>query len=237
MIEELTVEAREKLKREQAHRFPELFHFPKPGPDGKPIKLPVVLGIPSGAARLPEGERASKAWGQKVAQTFGAIKDGDYLLSLIPDCVLWPSQAVWATWMERWPALPESVRPALVRKYGGAADQVTEPDSSETVASEIAAARESAPGSSWIRFTAKDAHVDIAVRAPSSMQWAAFSEAMKRPGAEHWTLALDLATACTVAATKPVAEVFARWPGLALQVDREASYLAGLATEYEEGEL
>lgn len=230
-VPELSLADREAIRREQAHRFPELRYFPKPGDDGQPVKLPVVLGNPSGACKMPKGARVSKAWGEKVAQTFGAADDTD-LSQLVTDCILWPPPPIWAEWLQRWPALAESIRPALVRKYGGAADQIAEPGPDETAPEAIAAAR--SPGDAWVRFKGE---IDLIVKAPTSGQWAMFTEAMKRPAADHWALALDLAMACTVAATHPIAETFARWPGLALLVDREASYLAGLATEYEEGEL
>lgn len=235
-IPEITLEARETIKRDQAHRFPELRYFPKPGDDGRPIKLPVVLGNPSGSCRMPAGSRASKAWGQKVAQTFGVSNDSRNA-QLVADCVLWPPPNVWAEWLQRWPALNDSVFPALVRKYGGASDQVTEPSDDTEAPAAIADARGQHPGSSWIRFEPKGAIVDVLVKAPTGTQWALFTEAMKAQSADHWALALDLATACTAASTMPIAEAFARWPGLALRVNMEASFLAGLATEAEEGEL
>jgi hypothetical protein len=232
LIPELTTEIREALKRDQAHRFPDLKYFPKPGDDGKDVKLPVVLGNPSGACRMPKGARVSPAWGQKVAQTFGA-GDAEWA-PLVTECVLWPEPHVWAAWLQRWPALAESVRPALVKKYGGDTDLISEPTSDVEVPDAVATR---AAGTTWMRFEPKGAVIDLVVKAPSSAQWAMFTEAMKQPDADHWTLALELATACVPASTMPVAEAFVRWPGLALLVDREASYLAGMASKYEEGEL
>lgn len=234
-ILELTLEERESIKRDLAYRFPELRYFPKPGDDGKPVKLPVVLGIPSGASKMPADKKASKAWGAKVAQTFGT-GEAEWL-PLIADCVLWPSPPVWAEWLQRWPALADSVRPALIAKYGGAADLLSEPSGDVEPPAVIGDARAANPGSSWQRFQPKGSTVDLVVKPPSSAQWAMFTEAMKRPGADHWKLALELAEAVTVASTMGVADAFARWPGLALLVDREAAYLAGIASEYEEGEL
>lgn len=234
-IPELTAEVREQLKRDQAHRFPELRYFPKPGDDGKPIKLPVVLGNPSGACKMPKGLCASKAWNEKVAETFGGEKVG--WANLVADCVLWPAPHIWAAWLERWPALADSVRPALIAKYGGDTDQITEPREDDEAPAAIAEKRAEHPGATWQRFQPKGATVDLLVRAPTSSHWSLFTDAMKRPDADHWALVLDLATGCTVASTMPAAEAFVRWPGLALLVNREASYLAGLATEYEEGEL
>ena len=101
----------------------------------------------------------------------------------------------------------------------------------------IAEALTANSGATWIRFSPIGAVVDIVIKAPSSMQWAMFTEAMKPADAKHWDLAADLATACTVASTMPIAEAFARWPGLVLQVDRHAGHLAGASTKYEEGEL
>jgi len=231
-IPELTVEARETIKAEHAHRFPELFYFPKPGDDGKDVKLPVVLGNPSGACKMPKGARGSDAWARKVAQTFGA-GEAEWT-PLVTDCVLWPPPSVWSAWLQRWPAFLDSVRPALVKKYGGDTDLISEPGDSV----EAPAAVASRPaGASWIRFQYKGAIVDLVVKAPSSSQWALFTDAMKKADAEHWALALELATACAPVSTMPLELAFARWPGLALLVDREASYLAGIATKYEEGEL
>lgn len=239
-LPELTLEERAALKREQAHRFPELLFFPKPGDDGKPVKLPIVLGNPPGACKMPHGVRVSKLWDEKVARTFGALSGGTDdpvpMSQLVAECVMWPSAPVWTEWLERWPALGTSVGPALVHKYGGAMDQVGEPDLS-AAPDVIASARADAPGSTFMRFQPKGATVDLLVKAPSSGQWALFTEAMKRPDAGHWDLVLQLATACTAASTMALADAFLRWPGLALQIDREAAYLAGLNTEYEEGEL
>lgn len=232
-IPELTLEVREGIKANQAHRFPELRYFPKPGDDGKPVKLPVVLGNPSGACKMPQGERASKAWGAKVAQTFGA--GPAEWAPLVADCVLWPPPAVWASWLQRWPALAESVRPALVKKYGGDTDLLGEPGAETEEPPAIAAAR--SPGTTWVRFEPKGAVIDLVIKTPSSSQWAMFKEAMKAPAADHWALALDMAATVTAASTMPTADAFARWPGLALLVNREASYLAGMTSEYEEGEL
>jgi hypothetical protein len=237
IVAEPTPEVREAIKATQAHRFPELRYFPKPDDDGKPVRLPVILGNPSGACKMPSGARRSKAWEQSVAATFGATREPFDHGPLVTDCVLWPDGRTWASWLQRWPALADSIRPALVRKYGGSAEMISEPGSDEEAAPEIADAMAAHPSASWLRFTAKGTVVDLVVKAPSSSTWAMFTDAMKRPGAESWALALDLATSCTAAATLPAADLYVRWPGLALLVDRQASYLAGLATEYEEGEL
>lgn len=234
-IAELTLEEREAIKATQAHRFPELRYFPKPGDDGEQIKLPVILGIPSGASQMPKGAYVSKAWAQSVAATFSPGKFDH--VPLVADCVLWPDPRTWATWTQRWPALADSVRPALVRKYGGAQALISEPGPEEEAPAEIAAAQAANPGATWQRFSPKGAVVDLVVKAPSSSTWAMFTDAMKRPGAASWNLALELALAVTVASTKPIGDVIARWPGLPLLIVHEASYLAGLATEYEEGEL
>jgi len=60
---------------------------------------------------------------------------------------------------------------------------------------------------------------------------------MKRPTAKAWELTVDMATACTPASTKPLDALFGRWPGLPLLIAHQISYLAGLATAFEEGEL
>lgn len=235
VIEELTAEVRERIKVEHAHRFPELRYFPKPDDEGGTIKLPVVIGNPTGSCKMPKGAPVSRAWAQSVTRTFGGDR-GDNA-EFVRDCVLWPPPPVWAQWCHRWPALPESVRPAIVAKYGGDTDDVSEPGPDVEAPKDIAEARAANPGSLWVRFERKSACVDFVVKAPSAFQWAAFSNAMKEPNADAWALALDLALACTVAATMSVAEVFNRWPGLALQIDREASYLAGIRSDFEEGEL
>ncbi len=235
IIADPTPEERAKLKAEHAHRFPELRYFPKPGDDGKMVKLPVVLGNPSGACHMPAGARASKAWDAKVAEGFGGEKVG--WAQLVVDCVLWPAPHVWAEWCERWPALPDSVRTALITKYGGSEDSITEPGEDVEAPKVIAEAREQHKGATWMRFEPKGLTVDLLVKAPTSTQWALFTEAMRKPGAASWDLVHDLANACTAVASQPVAEAFLRWPGLAVLVVREASYLAGVITKYEEGEL
>jgi hypothetical protein len=234
-IAEPTLEEREAIKATQAHRFPELRYFPKPGDDGEPIKLPVILGNPSGACQMPEGAYISKAWAQAVATTFNPGKFDH--APLVADCVLWPDPRTWASWTQRWPALASSVRPALARKYGGSPALISEPGPEITAPAEIAAAQAANPAATWLRFSPKGAVVDLVIKSPSSSTWAMFTDAMKQPGAASWKLALELALAVTVASTKPIGEVIARWPGLPLLIVHEASYLAGLATEFEEGEL
>lgn len=236
-IPELTQEEGDAIKATQAHRFPELRFFPKPGDDGKPIKLPVILGNPSGACKMPEGSRVSKAWQRTVAATFGKKSDAFDYGPLINDCVLWPNPVTWASWCARWPALSDSVRPALVRKYGGAQSLISEPGPEEVGAPEIAAAVASCSGSSWVRFSPKGGESDLVIKAPSSSMWALFTDAMKARDADAWKLALELAETSIAASTRPAAELLARWPGLALLINLEVSYLAGLSTEYEEGEL
>lgn len=235
IIAEPTTEEREQLKRTEAHRFPELKYFPKPGDDGKEVRLPVVLGNPTGACKMPKGARISKAWDDKVAETFGASKPD--MSALVSDCILWPPPPLWATWLQRWPALEDSLSSAVIKKYGGSSDQISEPGTAEVTPEAIAAARASAPGATWKRFASKGTQIDLLIKAPSSTQWAMFTDAMKRPENDHWALALELATACTVASTTTIADAFARWPGLVLWVDREASWLAGMSSKFEEGEL
>ena len=236
LVPELTPEIRASLKHEQAHRFPELRFFPKPGDDGKDIRLPVVLGNPSGACVMPEGKRASKMWTHLVASTFG-VRDDFEDTALVTDCVLWPPPGVWARWAERWPALPPSVAPALRRKYGGSIHQVSDPGDEVEMPPEIATALAASPGAAWLRFEPTGAQVDLAIKAPASHVWSLFREAMKKPDADHWALVLDLAVNSVAASTRPIAAVVGQWPGLALIITQRVSRLAGSTTEFEEGEL
>lgn len=236
LIPELTDEIRASLKHEHAHRFPELRYFPKPGDDGKEVRLPVVLGNPSGACAMPDGKRASKAWTYLVAATFGARDDSDDA-PIIGDCVLWPPPSVWAAWVERWPALPPSVAPALRRKYGGSITQISDPGDDVECPPEIAAGLAEHPRASWVRFKPKGAEIDLLIKPPPAHVWSLFREAMKGGDADHWALVLDLAVNSVAASTRPAAVAIGQWPGLALLIGQRVALLAGARTEFEEGEL
>lgn len=235
LIADPTAEERALLKKDHAHRFPELRYLLMPG-DGAKIRLPVVLGNPSGACKMPEGRKPRGAWKKSVAATFGRETDFDFS-ALVTDCVLWPTQSVFAQWCERWPALMDAIRSPLRAKYGGAQSLVSEPGREEEHAPEIEAALEANPSATWMRFSPKGAVIDVVVKAPASHVWSLFVEAMRAADADAWALVLDLTVSSVVASTAPIDTTLARWPGLALLVGREVGYLAGMVAEVVEGEL
>lgn len=237
MIVELPpAEERKALLSAQAHRYPEMFWFTVSDGDGK-VDLPVLLGLPSGACKMPMGQQGSDDWARATAAAFGK---GDFdNTALVEDCVLWPAPTVWAQWIARWPALHIPVGSQLRRKYGGALSQFRAPRKDETPPDAIAEALRRNPSAIWRRFR-PDGHeldIDLAVAPPDLTAWRMFEGERERPGVNHWALVLDMATASTVTSTVPVADLFSRWCGLALTVTLAVSNLAGVAAEVRRGEF
>jgi hypothetical protein len=235
------------LLAKNAHRAPEKARVVVVDGDTD-VRLPLLLGIPSGACAAPD-PLASAAWDNTVAATFKMRADVEEdTEALVEDCVLWPPPAVWATWTARWPALPQMVLIALRQKLGASMKQIYEPargekplDSKRALLEPIAKLVAAHPGATWRRLTFQGVTLVVAMRPPDSGVYRLFKDAMSKRGAKAAALARDFAAACTLGivfdggAAISAEEVFARWPGAYLLLAFNGVGLAGLAAEVELG--
>lgn len=220
-----------------AHRFPEKA-LAGVIDEGKQIKLPILLGIPTGAAAMPLGEKGSPAWSHAVAITFKQREDSALETeALVRDCVLWPEPATWMQWVGKWPALPLAVLPTLRKKIGGVPSQLEEPAEDEPLPEPLQAAAKQYPRAVWRRAKLPTTSIDLLIDAPAPPAWRIFLDAMKRGDAKHWELVRDLANGVTRAPADSAREaMYAQWPGLALIVVLQATMLGGLGADVELGE-
>lgn len=231
------------LRAEHAHRFPASATFSVVDRNTT-VSLPVLLGNPSGACKMPIGKLASTAWGATVASTFKMRPDADAVTSeLAADCVLSPNPEHWARWVQRWPALPERVQVAVRKKTGARLDMLLEPAADEACPEKLAPVVERTEGAVWRRYHPTDTiEFALAIAPPSFAAWRLFVEAMKRRDGEHATLAREIAEACVVGVVDANGEptskgdLLDRWCGAVLLVGLVASHLAGVTAEYELGE-
>ncbi len=231
------------LLAEHVHRFPEKARFTVVGDGGAEVTLPVLLGNPSGACKIPEGRVVSPAWGETVAATFkmraGAETDTP---ALVADCVLWPPAPTWSEWTSRWAALPERVFPAIRRKTGAELDMLEDPKPGEKPPDALAGMLQRTPAAVWRRLKPPGAEFFAAIIPPDPGLWRLFVDGMKKRDEKHAQLARDLATASLLAIVNangeavPSETLLDRWPGQALLVDLIVSHLAGLTADYALGE-
>jgi hypothetical protein len=228
----------------QPHRHPEKAAITVPGDGGVLVRLPFILGNPSGASRLQSGARPSPAWSTTVAVLFKAAPDSSTLSDqLVQDCILWPDRATWATWADRWPGLAVSVFNAARQKFGGALDNLEEPGFDEPPPERIFEMLSQHPRAIWRRLRVRQETALLVIEPPSAIGWRLFRDAMQKRDADHWKLVCELAEASVLATAKEdgagaqaSAELIERWPGMAVAVVTLISQLAGTAAETELGE-
>lgn len=216
-------------------RWPEKAAIVQTGDEG-PVRLPLVLGNPSGACALEEGRRVSPVWSALVAATF-KLRDEPDDLELVRDCLLYPKPATWSQWVERWPALPQAAASAIKSKIGLRLAALAEPGEDYQAPAELEAARASSRGSLRIATVGKETAA-IVVATPKPAAWRLFVGALRKRDADTWQTVRGFALAAIAGVDgAPSAEaMIARWPGLALVVALQASSLAGLSAEVELGE-
>jgi hypothetical protein len=229
-------EERKAILAAHAHRYPERFDFTVVGDGGKSLKLPILLGNPSGSCKMPSGQEPTDAWATTVAATFKAAKSDD--VGLVADCVLWPDASTWEKWINRWPGLPVPVGRALRRKAGASLAQIETPDSNEKPPEEIAQLQRRAPSTAWRRFVPDlQTAIDLAISCPDLATWQGFQDALKEPGADYVERTRHMAQVAVEYSSMPVADLFARWPGLPVTIVGVVGDLAGIAAEFERGEF
>ena len=235
-----------KLASEQAHRFPEKYVISLPGDRGATVRIPIVLGNPSGACKMPPGQKPSVAWANYIAAVFRARPENVELVrQAATDCLLWPDSATWNQIIGRWPAAADPLWQAAREKCGAALASMNIPGKDETPPEPIAKALDKYERAVWRRLYPTGDEVVVVVDAPKSIAWTFFSDAMKKSDADRWSLVCEMAQIAVPAAVRAVPatmqaeasyepisfvdEVMRRWPGFAVHVGATISELAGIS--------
>jgi hypothetical protein len=240
-IQEPSTEDLQVVLAAHPHRFAEVVHLTVPGARGKPQRLTFVLGNPSGACRLPPGQKPSPAWSDVVSTTL-RLKKSEGSEQIANDCVLFPDGAAFGQWCERWPALAESVWVAARRKLGGVLESIDIPDDTETMPASFEAAWEKHPNASARRYTPRDQKLLCLIDPPSYAPWHFFLDEIRKPDADPWKLSQQMASASVRAcyderahADVAYEDVATRWPGVPLLTMLTVYMLAGAAADIELG--
>lgn len=216
-------------------RYPEKASATVIGDGGKPQRLPLILGNPSGACSSVE--RVSPAWSRMVAATYRMREEADEA-ELVRDCLLYPPAPIWAQWVERWPALVDAVTPTLRAKVGWKLTALDEAPFDYETPPELAVVLARNPRAVLRVCSVSKEPIAIVLAAPRSAVWRMFIDAIRKKDADHWTLARDYASAVVLGVHgMPSADaLIERWPGLALVIGLVASNLAGVTADVELGE-
>lgn len=227
-----------------AHRHPETGTLRVLGDGDQAVELPILVGNPSGACKMPRPDDASTAWDQIALGTFNMRPDDDGLTEqLAADVVLWPDAATWGTWCKRWAALPQLVQGLVRRKMGGSRTQLERPDAKEPRPAAVAPLLERNPGAVWRRLKpSREGELDVVLTPPDAGIWRLFKTSFGKPRAKHAELLRDMVAASVLAvmradgAPMEAAELFDRWPGFVLTLSLQVHELAGLVAEAALGE-
>jgi hypothetical protein len=240
----------DRIFAEQAHRAPEKASVVVLGDGGEPVKIPLILGNPSGACAMPDGVKPSPVWRLSIGATFGVAEDKGVARPMAEDCVLYPDRATWSRLTARWPALPSSILSLLVEKYGGKMNFVQDPLEQDVLPAELGAATAKNPAAIVRRLTPRGAEFLVVVAPPAAPVWRLFTDGLRQPTSDLWALVRQLVRGQTMAAVRvvgrgeegevvaePVAidEVITRWPGLAVGLAVEVGNIAGAAMEADLG--
>lgn len=225
------------------HRFPSLVHITVPGDRGVAVRLPFILGNPTGACAMPPGRPPTTIWNSFVtaALSRSALPEGEDAAA--QDALLFPALETWAQWADRWPALAGQVWKATKRKCGAILDDGPDPAPEDPkLPPAMKAALERFPRAALRRYQPKGASLLFLIDPPASAAWRIFMAAVKdnRDVARN---AGEMAQVCTRAIVdeKSGEEVafeatMRRWPGLAVLACLTVSVMAGAATAIELGE-
>ena len=225
-------EVLEQLLAAHSHRYPEKATLPVVGDRGEEVLLRLVLALPTGAVIAREGDRASSAWRDAVESMTGARADASAFSDrLALDCVVWPPPPLLATWRARWPAILGDIAYAALRKTGALRSMLVAGEGDPPPA--IVEAQDREPRAVWRRLLPPGGVYDVAIAPPDAARHDIYEDAIRRREIDPVALVRQLAEAQTVAcingAPVPPAEVFARWPGIAVLVAAEARRLGGAA--------
>jgi len=223
----------ERLISENAHRFPVKYSISVIGDGGASIKLPFLLGLPSGACVLPPGGRKSDAWNSIVGSGIG-IEDQRPGIDdrVAEDCIIWPPRAEWSKWFARWTGLGGSVGKAIQKAAGfNVSVVVSSGEPPESIRSELA----KRPRAAWRTIVLGEERIEVVIEPPEYTPWRIFKAALAKQGADVWALVLDMVLAKATADGADIAKTVARWPAVAIHLLGEISRLGGGGAEAELG--
>lgn len=219
------------LLAEHGHRFPETARVPVVDDGDEDVLLPILLGSPSGACRMPEDEKPSKAWRNMLAGGADDINE-----QLARDCVLWPERATWNAWCVRWPLLADAVGTMVAHILADV--QLSKPSIDDVAPPAIEKALTSKPHAVWRQLQVRGEKFLLVIAPPDAAAVELYHEAFNATGADRWKVALEAVNARVAACERDgdgqamsIAEVVARWPGVAFPIVNEANRLAGARAE------
>lgn len=227
---------------EHAHRHPEKAAIFVTGDGGVPVRLPIIIGVPTGACDLPPDVKPSSAFADLLAAALG-LKDEPHDLGqrLVRDVVIWPDAPTVASWLVRWPGLPARIGEVLRQKLAIKDACMEAPAFDEEPPALVAAAMADDERATWRRLKPPGASFAVALRPPAPQPYRIFQEALRKGKVNPWPVVLDGALSgivVLVAEGGPVADahvVMKRWPGLAALIIAEVRLLAGAGAEVQLG--
>lgn len=240
-------DVRAQLKRDHAHRYPELVTLRLPGDGGERVDVPLVLGNPSGACSMPEGMPVSSAWSNLVRAALGQRREGDVAGQVSADCILWPERSAWAKLALRWPGLPGSIVDEVRKKVGTVGAAVAKPFAGDEVPEPLAAALGFDARRVWLSLQPRPAiRYAVVIEPPAAGEWRLFQQALDQRDGDHWKQVRGFALRCVRVAVvrdgeewKPItfSEIVDRFPGLVFGVTSQVNEMLGANAEAELGEL
>jgi hypothetical protein len=239
-----TAEELAQLRAAHAHRFPQTATLhPRADGGGGTIDVPIVIGLPSGASRMPAGAPVSPIWHDFVRGAISGRGDPPSLRDLMArDVVLFPAPGDLEEILDRWPGIAGSITDLALQKTGRGATSIPAPTNKPP--SPVAEYLAAHPRATWriVRPTKSDAFA-IAIEPPSSPAWTVFTDGARERDNDAWKLVQEFVAACVSGfapfddgALLSVDAALARWPGVALALLDVIGDLAGVGAAAELGE-
>lgn len=234
------------LLAKHAARAPEKASLVVLGDGGTPIKLPLVLGNPSGATleAKPDAKKPS-VWARFLAVALKLRPEPlDLPDAVALDGVLWPPRRTWFAWCERWPALAKTVADSIATKVGCSLQQAAYDDEPPEPLAPILAEH---PRATWREVRTRDGLYALAIEPLDATAWPLFTDKLKKPD-EHdtWSLARELCDAVIIGCVErkrsgedvafDKARLLSKSPGIAIVVIGEVAQLVGVSAEVHLGE-
>lgn len=242
-ITALTGDELSSLRSRLAHRFPQTATLRAPGDRGiGTVEIPIVLGLPTGACRMPTGAVVSTAWNEYVAAAILKRPDPTgWREDFVADVVLHPDPQGLEELLTRWPALGSTIASLAIKKCGP--DAVSIPLPTDRPPEPLAAMIGERQRASWrwVRPT-RAAAFAILVEPPPPALWSMFTDAVRGGEANHWRLVRDFLDGCAPqlfkadGAPATLDSLLERWPGVAISLVGPIAALGGAAAEGELGE-